>query len=186
MRSLRFTLAGLMALVAVFGIVQLAILRANPLWSSLALTIATGFVVAAALAAAVMPTGPSRAGWFGAALCGGVYLSLCFIPPFATAIEPHLFTSQIAAYIHPRLNYGAESGYYLWPPYNSEEAQIWLKDRAGNERLVTASVVNWGDNRESFNRLCHSLFGLLFALGGRSLGRAIWMRSRRNDRQSPE
>jgi hypothetical protein len=49
--------------------------------------------------------------------------------------------------------------------------------------IARASVVNWGDNREYFDRLCHSVFGLISALAGRLLGRAIWATSRRRNRE---
>ena len=55
-----------------------------------------------------------------------------------------------------------------------------------NERLVNASVVNWGVNREYFDRLCHSLFGMLSALAGGFLGRAIWVGSRCGNTETAE
>ena len=132
-----------------------------------------------------------RAGWVGAALFGGVYLALSFIPPFATAVRPHLLTSHVLAYIHPKLGYGGESGYYLWPPfssepYNAEKAEISMVHGSGKTVIAHASVVNWGDNREYFDRLCHSLFGLISAFAGRLLGRAIWVTSRRGNRETQQ
>ncbi len=187
MRPIRFTIAGLMGLVLVAGVIHLALLRADPFWASLAQTVAFGVVLFAVLASVVVPSGPDRAGWIGAALFGGVYVGISFIPPFETAIRPHLFTSHVLAYIHPKLGYGNESGYYLWPsynsePYNSEKAEISIVHRSGKTVIAKASVINWGDNREYFDRLCHSLFGMLSALAGRLLGCAIWMTSRRSNR----
>ncbi len=170
MRRLRFTIAGMMGLVLVAGIMQVAIWRADSLWSSFALTIAVGIVFVTTLASVVMPTGPGRAGWFGATLFGGLYLALCFIPPFAAAIRPHLFTSQILAHVHPRLNYGAESGYYLWPPYHSEEAQRCCC----NEKVSNGS-----------GRVGHGLKPVgsrLMLEDERSVGSRAWSSGERTDR----
>ncbi len=74
MRSVRFSIAGLMAIVLVMAL-GLAALR-NPLasWAGL-VPLATRGIVCVAVVGAVCRTGPERAWWLGFALCAWTYLN---------------------------------------------------------------------------------------------------------------
>jgi hypothetical protein len=185
MKAFRVTIAGMMALVLIVALLQVAVRNADAFWAAAAVTLALVTLALLGLNAFVSPSGPKRAASVGAVVLGGGYFVLCFLPPFEQSLRPLLLTSECMTYIHPRLHYGSEAGIYLYPPYNSEKAQVWVKDQAGQDKLITASLVNWGDNRPQFERLCHALLSLALTCAGGPIGRWCWLRSRCGDVRQP-
>ena len=96
---LRFSIAGLMAVVFICAIGFAGLRAATAAWASAMFTM-TVFLLAAALLGSVASRGPARMAWIGFAVFGWTYLAATFVlwpdangvtgPPFVTKVLPEL------------------------------------------------------------------------------------------------
>jgi hypothetical protein len=159
----RFSIARLMALVALIALAFTAMRSGSELWSDAMLTATLASVMTAALGA-VCCRGTARVAWAGFALFGSGYLALSFGPWFQAEIQPHLVTTHLLNYLHPRIAPVPPPGAILGSDGK------WYINLAGPKRNATL----WGDDTsKTFLRAGHSFAAVGWALAGAALGRAF-------------
>src|SRR4051794_19449955 len=84
MRRVRFSIAGLMAVVFIASLALAALRSGSEVWAG-AMFLATCAVMALAVVGAACDEGAGRVWWLGFALCGWGYLFLVFHDPYARA-----------------------------------------------------------------------------------------------------
>ena len=96
----RYTIAQLIAVVAICGVAFAALRTPSYLWSSALYTTACAAVVIAAINV-VFSRGPSRAYWAGFLIAGGVYFISYSVPALQELVCPRLVTTPILDLIYP-------------------------------------------------------------------------------------
>lgn len=178
----RFSIAGLLALVAASGVAFAALRHADDLVASLTFSAAILASGVAALGAA-FGRGRKRAFCTGFAAFGFGYMALCF-GPFATdEVQPHLATTKLLDYLGPRVQRPSEGGQYV----------LGFIGVSGTERITTSRVEgSWFSSiltpppptlvvsaTPEFMRVGHSLISLLLAALGGLVARAFAARTER-------
>jgi hypothetical protein len=90
----RFSIRGLMAGVLLLGVAISALRESTPLWASVTFS-ATLLSVLVGIIGSVQCSGRGRAGWFGYALGGGIYLALALGPVLSEANHQRLLSSHL-------------------------------------------------------------------------------------------
>jgi hypothetical protein len=99
MRSVRFSIAGLMFVVLVTAIALAALRSPSQIWAGV-LLLATLAALCIALVGAFCRSGPARGGWIGFAVFGWVYMGAAFEP---YEFWPKLPTQNLLEWLSPRL-----------------------------------------------------------------------------------
>ena len=99
MRSVRFSIAGLMGVVLFAAIAFAALRSSSQTWAGL-LLLATLGAFGIALVGAVCRSGSERGGWFGFAVFGWIYMNAAFWP---SNLWPKLPTESLLEALGPRL-----------------------------------------------------------------------------------
>jgi hypothetical protein len=103
MRLPRFSIASILAVIAIFA-VALAVLRSpSYLWANVTFSLALGALFVAVINV-VYVRGVGRAYWLGFLLCGGVYLAICSVPPLHDSVCPRLATEVVLDLLYPYLS----------------------------------------------------------------------------------
>src|SRR5271165_4104232 len=103
MRLPRYSIANLLALIAILAVALAALRRPSYLWANVTFSCALAAVVAAVLSA-VYSRQAARAYWLGFSLCGGIYLSVCSMPGLRESVCPRLVTEVILDFLYPQLS----------------------------------------------------------------------------------
>jgi hypothetical protein len=176
----RFSIAGLMAFVCVFGVGLGALRYPNKLWASFFISITLGAMVVASLGA-MFHRGLPQKFCAGYTICGWLYLLMNFGPWFGNQVGPYLFTTACLDLIYPRVaaveqtamvpsSKGAVFG--LGGGFGATTAPadgIWEHWTTIDSAAKGFQVANDFDVIRSlpFQLIGHALFALLFAyLGG--------------------
>ncbi len=102
MYAIRFTLAWLLLVVAIFTFGIMALVNASSFWASLFLTVVVA-VLFFSICKAVSSRGSSTAFWVSFALCGWGYLHLVFSTSLAPFITDSLLTTRSLAWVHSHI-----------------------------------------------------------------------------------
>ena len=187
---LRFSLLSLMGAVLVVAVACAALRFASELWASAVLTTTIGMLLVGVLGS-VLRRGPARAFWFGFTLFGSAYLILAFAPWCYANVRPQFLTSKLLAYLHaklqpasPLLSYGSDGG-----TVSLRVEQLATLDSAvvnavafsADGMLLVSGTTTQRPTWEHFERVGHSLFGLLVALLGGLLARYVFARRSLSD-----
>jgi hypothetical protein len=198
----RFSIAGLMVVVLVCAVGVAALRYASEAWAGAMFTLALGVLAAAGLGA-VYRRGRKRAFWLGAAVFGWGYLAACFGPWSATEVRPHLITSTLLEWLYPRihpqppppLSVTTNATWSASTSVNTVQTGTWqvVGSTPGNApggsgapaQTFSAFVLSAPvAPSEPFQRIGHSLFGLLAALLGGLIAVAFFAR-RDEAREAP-
>src|SRR3954447_10494190 len=109
MNRFRFSIAGLIALVALAATVFAAVRVASPAWAGglFSLTILAMLTSILGIASRARP---GRDFWIGFAIFGWTHLLLAFAPWFSTAIGPQLLGAGLFTELYPLLHPASASG----------------------------------------------------------------------------
>ena len=152
MGALRFSIANLLAAVALFGI-GLAALNSPSSGTAALLMLTTVVVILLAILGTAYRTGDARAFWLGVALFGGTYFAIAFTPACPPAAD--MFSSTL----------------------RRVRATFWtVRIPAGDQRSTdrmdtayeqaTATTLAWPSWHHGFGQTIHCLANLFFALAG--------------------
>jgi hypothetical protein len=103
MRLPRFSIANLLALIAILAVALAALRSPSYLWANVTFSLALCAVVVAAINV-VYGRGASRAYWLGFVLCGGVYLAVCSLPGLRESVCTRLATEPVFDLLYPHLS----------------------------------------------------------------------------------
>jgi hypothetical protein len=162
MRSFRFSIAHLMLLIIIFGLGFAALHSPSALLASVWFS-ATLAALTLAVLAAVYRRGAQRAFWVGFASCGWVYFVLALGPWLHVVVGSFLVTTAALELLYPQITPPPPPGpaatiTSVWSMWTALDLSGGIKVSVGNVWLMSS---------ESFQRVGHSLFCLLFAqLGG--------------------
>ena len=168
MRSVRFSIAGLMGVVLITAIGLAALRSPSHTWAGV-LLLATLAAFCIAVIGAFCRTGAERGGWIGFAVFGWVYLGAAFEP---YEFSPKLPTQSLLEWLAPRV--GGPTG-----PF----AALGDVGGAGGMGSVMRSVGGFGGGfggtaavivPEPFFQIGHCLFALLAASLGALLGNCLF------------
>jgi hypothetical protein len=200
----RFSIASLLAWVALLGLGIAALRSGSPLWANAWFSLAIGALTVAILAA-VYRRGSRRAYWVGFASCGWVYMLLALGPWNESLVGPYLVTTAVLDLLYPHVvppdaPAPAAGGTTTTPaPSAMVRAgqggmKVWLTGGFGGMAAPFPPRSPWASwtetDREtgfgtrlggvsysipfSFRRIGHSLFCLLAALAGGALTRHLY------------
>jgi len=182
---LRFSLATLMCAVCASAFACAALRFASELWASLVFTVTFGLLLVGVLGVALRQ-GPARAFWLGFSVFGWAYVVLAF-GWFGINVSHQLLTTKLLAYALPKLQQTANSPaivavssagqVYSVPlvrrrnlPLSPDEALVVAAGADKTVKLWNATTVSLPGVQlpswDHFQRVGHSLFGLLIALVG--------------------
>src|SRR4051794_18630455 len=102
MNRMRFSIATLLAWVALLGVGIAALRGGSPLWGNALFSLAIGTLTVAVLAA-VYRRGRRRAFWVGFASCGWAYLLLALGPGNESLAGPFLVTTAVLDLLYPKV-----------------------------------------------------------------------------------
>ena len=202
MNGVRFSIASLLAWVALLGVGVAALRSGAPLWASFLFSLAIGTLTVAILAG-VYRRGKRRAFWVGFASCGWVYLLLALGPWSESLVAPFLITTAILDLIYPKVvpppaipsappgNGPAPSamaqpgrwritvlktGGFGGPVTPSPPRSRWATWTETDRELGFVAQVGVTSTSipDSFYRIGHSLFCLLAALAGGVMTRYLY------------
>ncbi len=100
MRTPRFSIGTLLAIIAILGVAMAALRSPSYLWAGVTFTLAL-LAVMAAVVCAVAARGVRRAYWLGFSLFGGTYLAICTVPGLHDTVCPRLATEALFDFIYP-------------------------------------------------------------------------------------
>ena len=175
---MRFTIPGLMTLIAFLAPAVAALRNPTDLWSDVVFTAAVG-VAGVSLLGSVVVRGPGHAAWAGSAVFGGGYLVLAFAPWLSTDVRPHLLTTAALDRLYPRLH-----GPRLVPrdnllPYFHVISMTGHDAAESSEHFFHTLGAGLQTNYE---RVGHSIASMVFALAGALAARRL---SRGGPRDEP-
>jgi hypothetical protein len=194
MRTLRFNIASILAIILVLGVSFAALRESSEVWASGIFSATLGCLLISILLA-VHRTEFRRAFWIGFAVFGGIYLGLSLVP----SIESKLITTKALDYLASeaqvrklkiaKVRHSETSSWSLSDklegivlgsdenpiaPLSRGQVGIW---DAATGRLIGAANVP----TENIVRIGHALFALLLGwVGGRLSGR-LWRASRHTE-----
>jgi hypothetical protein len=178
MRSLRFTIAGLIGVITFLGIGLAALREASELWDSGLFTLTLGVLLVAVLLA-VHRREDRRAFWAGFALFGWGYMALSLVP----STEPRLLTTRALTYLDAQVpgqvlgftirltesGSGSSINQVLGLAFSPDGRHIAAsgQGRVGLWDAKTGRLLGtMPGTTENFVRIGHSLFALLAAWAG--------------------
>jgi hypothetical protein len=94
MRLPRFSIASVLAVIAIFAVALAPLRSPSYLWANVTFSLALGALVVAVINV-VYVRGAGRAYWLGFLLCGGIYLAICSVPPLHDSVCPRLATEVV-------------------------------------------------------------------------------------------
>jgi hypothetical protein len=103
MRLPRFSIASILADIAIFAVALAALRSPSYLWANVTFSLALGALVVAIINA-IYGRDADRAYWFGFSLCGGIYLAVCSMPGLRESVCPRLVTEVILDFLYPHLS----------------------------------------------------------------------------------
>jgi hypothetical protein len=166
MSGLRFSIANMLAAVAIIG-VGLAALNAPSPSTALALIVATVSVLLVAILATVYGVGAARAFWLGVALFGWFYFVVAFTPAFPEA----------KGYIERPLR-AFRSAFWTVTIPDGADPHLSGMDTGGYDS-ATKTQLAWPSWHHGFGATIHCLVNLLFALAGGIIGRLVYATAKR-------
>jgi hypothetical protein len=173
---LRVSIRLLMAVVGLVAVVIAALRSASPLWASALFTLTLG-ILATAVLGALFADRRRRPFWTGLAVFGWGYMALAFGPWLATEVRPHLTTSTILDLLSTAVQSPVAPTYTVTktvtPPSTPIRALTFPGGSDGYSVTYTTIRPPGRLVRPSFQRVGHSLFGLLAALLGGVIARAF-------------
>ncbi len=99
-RFARFSLAGLIAAIGLFGVGMACLMFASTPWAGAVPSVTLAILTLAPLGI-IYRRGERRAFWTGVALCGWSYMIVSSGPWFADAVRPRLVTSKLLGWAYP-------------------------------------------------------------------------------------
>jgi hypothetical protein len=163
MSGLRFSIANLLAAVAIVAI-GLAALNSPTNVVGGVLGFATIGLVLAAVLGAVYRTGEVRAFWLGVALFGGSYFVIIFSGAFPVASE----------HLREPLKAVRAAFWTLRIPEGSQQSTSGMDTEYDHDAKTTLAWPSW---HNGFGVTIHCLINWLFALAGGTVGRWIYATS---------
>jgi hypothetical protein len=149
MRAPRFSIAALLVVVAVCGVLFAALSSPSDLWAKGLFTLALGALVVAVINV-LFSGGCSRAFWAGFLIAGGTYFVVSTTPGLRDHLVPQLFTELVLDQI-----------------YRDIVARSHSVRAIGSNFGMASRIANLRDGLPALQQTSHSLFTLLFAaLGG--------------------
>lgn len=103
MRLPRFSIAEVLALIAILAVALAALRSPSYLWANVTFSLALVALVVA-LVNVVYGRGAGRAYWVGFSLSGWIYLAICSVPGLREAVCPRLATEVILDFLYPQLS----------------------------------------------------------------------------------
>ena len=139
MKRLRFSLLGLLGVIALIAVACAALRSASEIWGSAAftLTVAALFV---ALVGVIFRQRASRAFWGGFALLGWGYLLLVFGPWFKDNVSQQLLTTKLLDYLQPKLQRSTTTPAVFSTPVTAAGVNGWTASG------IPASGIPWPAN----------------------------------------
>jgi hypothetical protein len=194
MRTPRFNIATVLAVILVLGVGLAGLRESTDLWES-GLLSGTLFILLISILLAIHRTDKRRAFWLGFALFGWAYLGLSLVQP----IESRLVSTKLLASLGsktPRQNsfglayfdYDNDGSVDIFVANHSQQNVLYRNNGNGTFQDVTASAglspavklsniwagpVGPTGTTENFVRIGHSLFALLAAFLGGQLSRFL-------------
>src|SRR5690242_13979156 len=98
----QFTILEMVTAVALVGLAVAALRDPTGLWTRLSFSLAI-LGTAIAVLGAIVRHDPGRHLWLGWALSSGGYLILAFGPWLSTEVRPHLLSTGLLQWLHPRV-----------------------------------------------------------------------------------
>jgi hypothetical protein len=170
---MRFSIKTLLAATALVAASISGLLYANAVWAACFYT-GAALVVVIGVTAALVRRGPTQAYWVGFALFGAGYLFLSTTAEgsgrvrrdaITIRLEPQLATARFLSWAHQYMPAVDETSPR---PQGAASQQVPFG-------LQPAAANNFGpQRRRHFVQIGHSLFTLLFALVGGSIGRSLY------------
>ncbi|QDV35325.1 hypothetical protein [Tautonia plasticadhaerens] len=177
----RFTIAGLLALVAASGVAFAALRHADEPVASL---IVTGTLLALGVASlgAAFRRGKSRAYLAGIAAFGWGYMILALGPGAEESLRPRLLTTRLLDGLYPALNPDPGGAVRIWDSGKGKPLLSVSPDGRtvmplGSESTTIQGL--WGYSSEPFQDVGHSVTASILALLGGMVARAFAARSER-------
>ena len=212
--KIRFSLATLMAVVAIVATACAALRFASELWASTMFTLALA-LLCVALLGALFSQASARSFWAGFALVGCLYLIMVFGPWCSMNVSPHLLTTKLVDWLHPKLQpssppgtgvvagqvkvWDATTGQQIHPLNGGTGPVLSLAFSPDGKMLASQNCASCHNtaitavgskaavvvaSREDFQRVGHSLLASLVAFSGGMLARFFLARQRGRSEQS--
>ena len=198
MRLPRFSIASILAVIAIFAIALAALRSPSYLWANVTFSLALGAIVVGVVNV-IYGRDAARAYWVGFSLCGGIYLAICSLPDLRDSVCPRLVTEVLLDVVYPHMSpalasssgvtYGTSNISVV--PGQPMLGNISLTSNSGPLRFITPPRSPWADWTEpdrtvgvgyqigtvslrssvAFRQIGHSVFTLLVAVLGGTLAR---------------
>jgi hypothetical protein len=184
--KVRFSIAGLLVVIAFFGVGLAALRSASALWAS-ALFTAAVVVLSAAILGAIASRGRVRLTWTGLAVFGWIYLAIAFGPwPFNPDGPPALITLPVLDYIQDSIFWDGKTYYRTLDRRDPHDLVGTIR---GNMSPVAVNLLPApppGGYKTvllvSYRQVGHALGAAFFGLIGALLGRFFAARNEAADR----
>ena len=103
MRLPRFTIASVLAVIAILAVALAALRSPSYLWVNVTFSLALGALVVG-IVNAIYGRDAGRAYWVGFSLCGGIYFAICSLPGLRDSVCPRLVTEVVFDFLYPHLS----------------------------------------------------------------------------------
>jgi hypothetical protein len=97
----RFTIRGLIIVIAILGVTLAALLSPSQLVANAVFSLALGSLLVATVNVFISGWEAGRAHWLGFFCVGGVYFAICFVPGLRESICPRLVTEAVLDFAYP-------------------------------------------------------------------------------------
>ena len=169
MRSIRFAISSLLAIILVLGVGIAALRESYEIWESSLFAFTIGVLLISILLA-VHRTEKRRAFWLGFAFFGSAYLGLSLVP----SNESRRITTRAFDYLDSKIrDRSLVSLRHVWDTWSSQPNQNNSASRAFSQQFVLGEWTATGNvvvpatgSTMSFIRIGHSLLALIAAIGG--------------------
>jgi hypothetical protein len=133
MRLPRFSIASILAVIAIFAVALAALRSPSYLWANVTFSLALGALVVAIINV-VYGHGAGRAYWLGFSICGGIYLAICSFPGLHDSVCPRLLTEVAMDLFYPQVSPEATT---------SSNATFFTTTTTGTGLQVTPGLHTW-------------------------------------------
>jgi hypothetical protein len=199
MRLPRFSIANVLAVIAIIAVALAALRSPSYLWANATFSFVLGALVVAVVNV-VYGRNAGRAYWLGFSLCGGVYFAVCTVPGLRDSVCPRLVTEVVLDFLYPVLAPEPTPSAPTWnlvvsSPYSFQNVQF----SGGTTSLVSPSPPTtpwaaWTEpdrtvgvgyrigtvslrSSEAYRQIGHSIFTLLAAVVGGTFTRHRFRKS---------